>query len=428
LIFVDRTAKGATDMRSRSLLPGIVAVILSATALAGCGQSELDSAGGRVTLTWWDYFDYSPNASQAVTRLLEKYQAAYPEIQVKRTVFRFADFPAKLTEAAATGNFPDVAAIDNADVPVFAAQGALADLTSRMRAWQGRVTFLDPVQRSIQVGDKAYGIPFRSNTTALWYNKNLFAAAGLAKPPATWDELRADAARLTTDAHAGFCFSAAPTEEGTFTLLPLIWQAGGDASTIGDQPSIDALSFVNTLVNEDRSAPKSVLQWGQSEVGTQFAAGHCAMMINGPWVLHSVTKAGFDFGVAPWPAGRHGTAAPLGGEVLAVGKHSKHLDAAWQLTTWLSDPANSLGEVYRGLCGIPNRTSTIDDPAWAWHPAITTFAQQLRTAHPRGAYGPKYPQLSQVISTMQQEVLTNQENPATAAAEASQRIKSLLTG
>jgi multiple sugar transport system substrate-binding protein len=411
-------------MRPQSLF---LAVILT-VALAGCGVSESDSAPSKITLTWWDYFNYSPHADEAVTRLLDKYHAAYPEIEVKRTAMKFADFRARLAEAAKNGNFPDVAAIDNADIPVFAAQGALADLTSRMRAWQGRVSFLDAVQRSVHVGDKDYGIPFRSNTTALWYNKNLFADAGLTKPPATWEELRADAARLTTSAHAGFCFSAASTEEGTFTLLPLIWQAGGDAPTIGDQASIDALNLVDTLVNQDRSAPTSVLQWGQSEVGNQFAAGRCAMMINGPWVLNTVSKGGFDFDVAPWPAGRNGTAAPLGGEILAVGRHTRHLDAAWQLTIWLSDPANNLGELYRGLCGIPNRTSTIDDPAWAWHPVVTAFAQQLRTARPRGIYGAKYPQLSQVIATMQQQVLADRHKPADAAAEASGKIKTLLTG
>ncbi len=415
-------------MKPRSLLSGVLAMITAITLTACATAAGSGSAAGKVTLTWWDYFDYSPHAQQAVTRLLDKYHATYPEIEVKRTVFRFTEFRAKLAEAAANGTFPDVAAIDNADIPVFASQGMLADLTSRMRVWQGRVTFLDAVQRSVQVGDKAYGIPFRSNTTALWYNKRLFAEAGLTKPPATWDELRVYAKKLTSPTHAGFCFTGAPTEEGTVTLLPLIWQAGSDVSTIGDQASIEALSLVDTMVNEDRSVPKSVIEWSQSDVGEQFAAGRCAMMINGPWVLHSVAKGGFDFDVAPWPSGRNGTASPLGGEILAVGKNSKHLDAAWQLTTWLADPANSLGEVYRGLCSIPNRTSTIDDPAWAWHPMVATFAKQMRSARPRGVYGAKYPEISQTISTMQHQVLSNTHNPTDAATEASHKLRPLLSG
>jgi multiple sugar transport system substrate-binding protein len=414
-------------MRLRCLLSGVLAVALTA-ALVGCGgRTGSGGVPGKVSLTWWDYFGYSPTADRAIATLLDRYQAAYPGIEVKRTTIKFADFRAALDSAAAAGNFPDVVAMDHADVPVFAARDALADLTSRMRAWQGGIMFLDAVQHSAQVGDKAYGIPFRSNTTALWYNKALFAQSGLTTPPATWDELRDYARKLTTDSRAGFCFAAAPTEEGTFTLLPLIWQAGGDVSTIGDQPSVDALRLINTLVNEDRSAPKSVLGWGQSEVGEHFAAGRCAMMINGPWVLPSVTAGGFEFDVALWPAGANGTAAPLGGEVLGVGKNTKHLDAAWHLTTWLADPANSLTEVTAGLASIPNRTTTITDPAWAWHPVVPTFAQQLRTARSRCLYGAKYPQISQAISSMQQQVLAHGRNPADAAAETSATIKPLLS-
>lgn len=412
-------------MSLRSVLSIVLAVILAAD-VAGCGGSGAGAGPGKVTLTWWDYFGYSPAADQAITTLLSKYQAAYPEFEVRRTAIKFSEFRNKLEQAVVSGTFPDVAAIDNADVPVFAAQDALADLTGRMRAWQGRITFLDPVQRSVQVDDKAYGIPFRSNTTALWYNRNLFAEAGLSKPPATWDELRTAARKLTTSSRAGFCFAAAATEEGTFTLLPMLWQAGGDVATIGDQASIDTLTMLNTLINIDKSVPQAVLQWGQSDVSEQFRSGTCAMMINGPWVLPSVITAGFDFDVAPWPAGPKGTASPLGGEVLAVGKNTKHIDAAWQLTTWLADPANSLGEVYRGLSSIPNRTTTIDDPAWAWHPVVTTFAHQMRSARPRGVYGSQYAQISQAICTMEHEVLADGRAPVDAATDASKKIRLLL--
>lgn len=394
--------------------------------LAGCADAPAPDNSGRIILTWWDYFGYSPTADHAVTNLLAKYQAAYPEIQVHRTAIKFADFRDTLTQAAASGDFPDVAAIDNADVPVLAAGRALADLTSRMRAWQGRTTFLPAVQQSVQVGDKAYGIPFRSNTTALWYNKDLFNQAGLSRPPSTWDELRADARVLTTTEHAGFCFAATPDEEGTFTLLPMLWQAGGDVMSIGDQASIDTLNLLNNLINVDHSVPNSVLRWGQSEVSEQFRTGRCAMMINGPWVVPSMSTARFAFDVAPWPAGSNGTAAPLGGEVLAVGKRTKHLDAAWQLTTWLADPANSLGEVYRGLGSIPNRTTTIEDPAWIWDPVVPAFAKQLRTARPRCAYGPNYDEISDAISTMEHQVVAGGRSPADAANEASAKIKPLL--
>ena len=410
----------------RKLIAALAVTVLVATGCGGSGSSG--SAAGKVTLTWWDYFGYSPTADQAVTKLIDKYQAAHQNVEIKRTAIGFADFRTKLIQAAATGKFPDIAAIDNGDVPVFNAQGALADLTSKMQAWQGKEAFLAPVLRSVKVGDKSFGVPFRSNTTALWYNKDAFAKAGIGTPPATWQELREDAKKLTVDKQAGFCFAAAPTEEGTFTLLPMIWQAGGDVPSIGDQASVDALNLVNALVNEDKSAPRSVLQWGQSDVGDQFGSGLCAMMANGPWVLASVKKGGFAFDVAPWPAGAKGTASPLGGEVLAIAKTSKNQDAAWELATWLADPKNSRDEVGAGLGSIPNRKDTVDDPAWAWHPMVPAFAKQLQSAHPRGVYGAKYAQISQAISTMEQQVLAQGRKPSEAADEAKGKISPLLAG
>ena len=409
--------------RRRVLLTVALAAVLAATTACG---SDAPAAGGKTTLTWWDYFGYSPTADNAVKSLITKYQAAHPDVTINRTAIGFADFRTKLLQAAATGTFPDIAAIDNADVPVFAKQGVLADLTPKMQGWAPLKEYLDPVAQSVKAGDKFYGVPFRSNTTALWYNKDLLAKAGIAGPPKTWDELRADAKKLTAADHAGFCFAAAPTEEGTFTFLPLLWQAGGDVPTIGDAASVSALDFVNTLVNVDKSAPKSVVGWGQSDVGDQFGSGLCAMMVDGPWVLSSVQKAKFAWDVAPWPSGPAGTASPLGGEVLAIGKGSEHADAAFGLATWLADPANSRQEVGTGLGSIPNRKDTVHDQAWYWQPMVQTFAQQMLSARARGVYGDKYAQIAQAVWTMEQQVLAGTKPSQSAAADAAGTIKPLL--
>ncbi|HEV2782644.1 MAG TPA: hypothetical protein VGX25_24905 [Actinophytocola sp.] len=107
----------------------------------------------------------------------------------------------------------------------------------------------------------------------------------------------------------GFRFAAAPTEEGTFTLLPMIRQAGGDVPTIGDRAGIDALTMVDTLVNVDHGAPRGA-GLGPVRRRRQFAADRCAMMVNSPWVLPPVTTGGIDFAVARGRRGpRHRRAA-----------------------------------------------------------------------------------------------------------------------
>src|SRR2546421_8938312 len=222
--------------RSRRACAAVLAAGVLVLGLAACGSSDSSSQtkNGVTTLTWWDYFGYSPQSDNAVKTLIDKYQAGHPKVKIQRTSVGFADFHTKLVQAAATGHFPDIAAIDNADVPVFASQGALSDMSKYLEAWPQKDQYLPAVLQSTKYNGKDYGIPFRSNTTALWYNQDAFTEAGITSAPATWDELRADAEKLTTPKHSGICFSAAATDEGTFTFLPMLWQAGGEAKSIGD--------------------------------------------------------------------------------------------------------------------------------------------------------------------------------------------------
>jgi multiple sugar transport system substrate-binding protein len=392
--------------------------------ISACGGGGSSSDG--TTLTWWDYFGYSPASDQAVNALITRYQDSHPGVQIKRTPIGFADFHAKIVQAAASGNFPDIAVIDTPDVPLLASQNAISDLTSRFAGWPDKDQYLEPVRNGVKLQEKFYGVPLRSNTTALIYNADHFAAAGISAPPTTWAELRSTAKALTTADHSGLCFAAAANEQLTFNFLPLMWQAGGDLRSVGDQPSVDALNFVNALVNEDKSVPKSVLQWGHSDVEKEFGAGHCAMMINGPWTLPSVEKAGFAWAAAPLPAGAKGPASPLGGEAWVVGAKTKNADAAWDLLKWLADPKNSAKEIGGGLGSIPNREDTLKDPAWKWNNAVDAFAEQMPSARARSVYGPKYPQMSEVIWTMAQQVMTGEKDPQSAADAAKAKIQPLL--
>ncbi len=417
--------------RIRRLIAAVAVAALATLSVVGCGSSSSSGgtdANGVTTLTWWDYFGYSPASDNAVKSLISKYEAGHPNVKITRTSVGFADFHTKLVQAAATGKFPDIAAIDNADVPIFASQGALADMTQYLEAWPQKDQYLPAILQSVKYQGKDYGIPFRSNTTALWYNQDMFAAAGITNPPGTWDELRADAKKLTNAQHSGICFSAAPTDEGTFTFLPMLWQAGGDVQNIDGPATVAALNYVKNLVVVDKSAPQSVLQWGQSDVGDQFGSGKCAMMFNGPWVLASAQKGGFKFATAAWPSGPAGTASPLGGEVWAVSKNVKDTAKVWDVLSWMADPKNSTQEIGTGLSSIPNRKDTVSDKAWQWDPTVTTFAQQMSSAHARGVYGPNYAQISTAINTMEQAVLAQGKDPAAAASAASATIKPLLSG
>ncbi len=271
---------------------------------------------------------------------------------------------------------------------------------------------------------KNYGVPYKSNATALFYNEDLLAAAGIKAPPKSWDDLRKDAKALTKGNVSGFCFSAVNTEEGTFTVLPFLWAAGGDIPTIGDAASIETLKFLNTLVNVDKSVPSSVSTLSQGDVNNLFMAGQCAMMINGPWQIPGIqsnANVKFKWSVSAWPY-KVKPVSILGGENFAIGANS-HVKEAWDVITWAVEPQHLIPAL-KTHGQFPGRKDVAADPYFTSDPIRKVFSQAVAVAKPR-AYGPNYPKMSEEIMRMVSGVLSGAETPEQAAAAAAKVIKPL---
>lgn len=375
-----------------------------------------------ITLRWWDYMTDEAN-SAANDNAIARFMAAHPNIIIERTAYTFGDLKAAIIRAAATRTMPDIVIIDNPDHQAMAAQGALTDMTELIQQWPDRELYFAGPWSSTVFEGRNYGVPWRSNATALYYNETLLTEAGLA-PPTNWEELRSAAKALTAPGRFGLCFSAVPTEEGTFTFLPFLWQAGGDIPTLGDEASIETLAYWNTLINEDQSVSPAITTWSQGDALLQFMAGRCAMMINGPWQLPAIRAETLDFSwnVAPWPRHRE-CASALGGENFAIGLGA-NVEAAWEVIRWLAQPEQL--EVYLLECGmLPNRADMAEDPVWHEDPILAQFIDMVAIARAR-AYGPNYPQISEQIMTMVHNVIAGGQAPEVAAAEAARIIQPIL--
>ncbi|MFS8098705.1 sugar ABC transporter substrate-binding protein [Lentzea alba] len=404
-----------------------VLTALALTLMASCasGTAESESPSQR-TITWWDYFGYSPASNQAVDTLIARYQQEHPHVQIKRTAVEFGKFHDKLVEAESSGTFPDIAVVDTSDVPWLASQNAIANLTPQFDRWDKANQFLEPVLDSVTHQDNLFGVPLRSNTTALIYNKDQLAQASIATPPATWQDLRTNAKALTEDGRHGLCFGAAANETLTFNFLPLLWQAGGDVGTIAEKPGVDALGLLDAFFNKDQSVPEDALTWSHSDAQKAFEQGRCAMMINGPWVLPSVAKAPFQWGTAPLPAGEKGVFSTLGGEAWVIGSRSPNSDVAWDVLQWLAESRNSAKELGGGLGAIPNRNDTLNDPVWKWGPGVGAYISEMLSTRSRSNYGPQYSKVSEAVWTMTHQVVKGEKKPQAAATEAAAKIRPLL--
>lgn len=315
-------------------------ILISAGCTSGGGASPSNSAPTVTKLALWDGYSQYNTGSSPYEGLISTCEKA-TGITIERTVDQKTGD--RLTQAASTGALPDLVVLDNPNVAQFAQTGVLVDNetsgidTSKM---------LPNIVASGKYKGKTYGAPFGSNTLALFYNKDMFTAAGLT-PPTTWDELKTAAQKLTNKSKGqyGIAFSARPDAEGTFQFLPFFWGAGAALTKLDSPEATEALQFWVDLVKGGYASSENVTL-NQQEVRDQFTAGHTAMMVNGTWQLNELDKSGVKYAVVPIPAKAGGPAAsPLGGEFINVvqNKDSARVKAAAAFANCFVQPANLTG-------------------------------------------------------------------------------------
>ncbi|OPG10017.1 ABC transporter substrate-binding protein [Microbispora sp. GKU 823] len=335
-------------MRLRMLAAAATAV-LTVAATAACGGSADES--GAVTLKLGFYAAAGDPADTTMRELVKEFTAANPSIKVQLEVAPYVKFFEKLRTEIAGGQAPQVWLSDGVLVQEFAARGALADLTDRVKTvnaadYSGIELNRDPKGR-------IYGFPQGAQTPVLFYNKKLFAEAKVDAPTADWtyDDLAAAAKKLTKDTNNdgkpdtyGFrAYSPGFTE----SWWPIIKAFGGDIVTDGnrkvvvDSPqSKAALEWMLGAMGKDGFAPDYATTegLGKGVVHTLFATGRVAMSYGIYARTLPAASAGVDFGVAPMPKGPagRGNVAIVNSWVVSKSASPAQADAAWKWITFFS--------------------------------------------------------------------------------------------
>jgi multiple sugar transport system substrate-binding protein len=384
------------------------------------------SVAAAKTITEWDYQSADPQKTQW-QKVLDECSAT-TGITIQRQAIPRDELINKVLLGAQSKQLPNVLRIDNPDLQQIADTGALAPLTD----FGVDLTGLYP--NLVQAGtykSKVYGIAPGINGMALFYNKDMFTAAGL-QPPTTWAEITSDAKALTKSGVYGMAFSAPATEEGSWQFEPWLWGAGGDLSKLDSAQAVKALQFWTDLVKSG-SASKSVVQWTQGDVNDQFVAGKAAMQQNGVWNLSALEKSKINFGIVPIPKPDGGAApGPMGGEVLTIPVNSDAAAsaAAGQVVNCLlSDKEMSAWATLQAY--IPSRQSVAAQAVTA-DPNMKAFvdaaAAELSRTGPPANLGPNYSKVSQPLWTAIQAALSGAKSPQDALTGAQQQAAAALAG
>jgi multiple sugar transport system substrate-binding protein len=281
----------------RRITSALAAASVATIVLAGCSATAPES-DGPVELTLWTGFTGGDRA--AYEDLIAAFNETHDDIQVTMEVQPWDTIAQKLPSAWATGQGPDLAtpSFDPNVVAKYLDTNSLLKLDD-----VGDTSLLAPSAiDAFTVDDTLYAVPANVATLQLYYNKSLFAAAGIEQPPATVEEFKADAAALSGDGVVGLSLA----DHETIQMWPILqWLEGGDivdadgCSVLDDPKNVAGLQSWVDLVTAG-AAPVGLTG---AESDSLFSAGKAAMQLNGPWAAAGYTEAGIDFGVVPVPVG-----------------------------------------------------------------------------------------------------------------------------
>ncbi len=402
--------------------------MIGALALAGVSLFGLAAKAEDVTLTLWSL----DKDIQPAPNLVKEFNALNNGIKIEYRLIQFDDVVTEAMRAYATGQAPDIIAVDNPEHAMFASRGAFLDLTDMIAKSSVIKTdnyFPGPL-KSVEWDGKYFGIPKATNTIALYYNKDMFKAKGLDpnKPPQTWDELVADARKLTDPAKNvyGLAFSAKANEEGTFQFLPWAQMGGGSYEHINADGAVKALDTWKTIMDEKLASPDTLTRGQWDSTGT-FNSGNAAMAISGPWELDRMMKeAKFDWGVTLLPVPQEGAerSSAMGDFNWAVFASTKHPAEAFKALEFFASQDEKMFKNYgqlpaRSDITIPATGEKLKDEA------LQVFIEQLKYAKPRGPH-PQWPKISKAIQDAIQAALTGQMSPKEALDQAADKIKAVL--
>lgn len=376
-----------TRTRSARLAAGIVTAGLL-VGLAACSSADdggddapavsagPDGTDDGTTLTLWTR---APLEKQAKL-LVEAYNDSH-ENQVELTVVPNDDYVAKVGAAAGSDGLPDLFAADIVYVPNWVQQGLFQDLTAQIDG----LDFKDEINKGHLAAGTADGkehvLPFVLDLSMLFWNKDLFAEAGLdpEKAPANMAEY-AEAAKAVqalnkpdtygtaTGLNCGGCL--------VFTWFPSVWADGeevmneeGTESLLNSDTAKEIYSTWKDLWDSGAVLPSSEDEAGPTWTAG-FTEGKVGLMFY-PATLLSSTE-GFEVGVSGIPGPEGGASTFVGGDGIGVSKDSENAAQAWNFLSWMMSEDAQV-EVLAKNNDVVSRADLADNEYAAKDPRLVTI-------------------------------------------------------
>jgi multiple sugar transport system substrate-binding protein len=363
-------------------------------------------------------------------------------------------FKTKLSLDMRSGGGADIVSLDGIWVGEFAQAGYIQPLDQVVGqaadSWDGWAQIPDTVEQLASFDAKRYGIPYGTDGRVLFYNKELFARAGLPMDwqPTSWQEVLDAATRLKQlpgvdpiQLNAGTAMGEATTMQGVLPLLAGTGaQLNADGKWMGDSQQLrDVLGLYQKIYGGGLGDPQLQQEaQGRDKSFQEFAAGRVGILVESDYFWRSVVEP--KDGIAPManrdqvvgyakiPAQQPGKGldgqdfvSMSGGSMRAINPGTDYPQQAWQLLAFMNS-----ADAVRAQLGDTARITQREDvnaDVLGRDPMLSFVAEQVL---PLTAYRPglaEYPQVSQALQEATAAVVSG-----TAPEQAAQQYRTALEG
>ncbi len=328
--------------RDRIFLSVLLLFVMIVAIAPASSQSE------PTTITWLTLSEWGGD----VNKVIADFEAENPDINVELEQVPFnALFEQIQVRFNAQSSTPDVVSVDVPLVAGYGLRGWLLPLDDAFTD-EERADWLPSAVEAGSYRGALLAAPVSTSTQLLFYNADLFAAAGLTPPGPddrlTWEEIAELATQLTQDQDGDgvtdvWGFNWEQTNR-IYQLQPLPVSLGGQAigddgltvdGVINSDAWVRAFTYYSDMFNTLRVAPQDTT----IPMPDRFAGGTLAMMVAGPWNINRYNREALSFN---WGVSRHPYFAdgeivtPTGSWHIGVNTNSQHPEAAKRFVNWIS--------------------------------------------------------------------------------------------
>jgi multiple sugar transport system substrate-binding protein len=417
----------------RSMRLGLALAALGSVLLAACGGTTNSAGGATVesavtgTLRAANWGG-NPTENALVKKYEADFMAKYPKITITQEEIP-TNFEDKIKTEMSANNEPDAMYVSTALMNFAAPAGRLLDLTSLMSKWGvSKDEYISTLLTPWQLNGKQLALPKDFGDLVIFYNKSMFTAAGL-QPPASWDDVKADAKKLTTATVKGISLpaDAARFDAFLFAYGSQVLSSDKTKAVFNNQKGQDALTFYSSFQLQDKSSalPDTL---GATWPGDAFGKQKAAMVIEGGWLIPYMhdTYPTVQYGSVKLPKGPAKQASLLFTNGWGCSAKTKNQDACMLFVKYMTGKVVQQQVLQSGFA-LPSRKDLGSDSAITSNPDVKNLFDSATFAVP-WTFGPHESKINDAMNTMLQSVLLGKSDVKTAMDKAVADSNTALSG